>query len=276
MEEKVRKIYQKMKGFQLKSITVALGSMVILTIIISLFEGNPMPTMESDGWILEKMYLWIGVAVVAILYNWMWQMRTMQKMYQPFIELLNEKCDPLALKDITRYGMDYGMNLKGRGARSAFYYFEYNYILALNGTGAFEEAILYLEALWHSKHKMKSRDHLLLMVQLNNAADKNQKQEYFKLWEQIPPRMKKNPIWLAQLARMEDKPEAAIEILENCTVKRPLEKVGVHAGMGEAYVALGEYEKAKGHLLYVKEHGNTTFCRKRALEHLKKIEEQEV
>lgn len=274
MEELVREIYRKMKGFPAKSIAVALGSMAVLTAVISLFEGNPMPTMESDGWILEKMYLWIGVAIFSILYNWMWQLRTMQKMYQPFIELLNEKCDPLALKEITRYGMDYGMSQNGRGARSAFYYFEYNHILALNGIGAFEEAILYLEALWQSKHKRKNRDRLLLMMRLNEAADKKNTQEYFKLFEQIPMQMKKNPIWLAQLARMEDKPEAAIEILENCTVKKPLEIVGVHAGIGDAYMALGEYEKAKGHLLYVAEHGNTTFCRKRALEDLKKIEEQ--
>lgn len=274
MEEKVREIYQKMKGFQLKSTAVALGSMAVLTAIISLFEGNPMPTMESDGWILEKVYLWILVAILSILYDWMWQLRTMQRMYRPFIELLNEKCDPLALKEITRYGMDYGMNQKGRGARSAFYYFEYNYVLALNGIGEYQEGILYLEALWQSKHKMKNRDRLLNVLRLNLAAEENNKQEYFELCKQLPAKMKKNPIWLAQMARMQDKPEAAVEILENCTVKRPLEILSVHAGMAEGYVEMGNYEKAKGHLCYVVEHGNTTVYRRKALEHLKKIEEQ--
>lgn len=273
METLVKEIYAKMTYSKIKSVLVALSSMAVFTVLISLFEGNPFPTYESDGWILEKTYLWIAVALLSILYNWMWQLRLFQRMYRPFIELLNEQCDPQSLREAARYGMDYGMSLTGRGARSAFYYFEQNYILALNALGEFEEAILYLEALWQSKQKLRMRDYLLRLIQLNDAAEKKDKVRYFELCEKIPPRLRKNPTWLAQLARMQGKYEAAIEILEHTVVKRQLEKVAVQAGLAECYLELGNAEKAKEHFQYVIEHGNTTLYRRKALEMMKKMEE---
>lgn len=279
MEEQIKQFYAKMKYLAPKSMVVALATMALVTLFISIFEGNPFPhegealffTYWDDGWILNKTYLWVLTCLISILIEWGWQIWYLRRLNKPFTCLLDEQCDPVALRWVTMYGMNYGRNLRTSGEKSAFYFFEYAYVTTLNALGEYEEAIRYLENEWQSQRKNKIRNRLLILLKLNDAVMKEDKVRYMKLCEEVPAALKNNSTRMAQYEQMQGNYSKAIEILSAARGKELYVQVSIHYGLAKCYLKLGNRMAAREHLEFVMEHGNTTYYKKFALEEIEKL-----
>lgn len=270
MEEQIKKIYAKMKYLNIEAIIMGLGCIVMLTVFVSVFEGNPLPNDVTDGWILEKTHLWIWVALMSVVMERIWLGKYIKNLYQPFISLLEDKCDPVALRWAAQYAVNYGV--QNHESRAAVYYFEHQYIMALNALGEFSEAVRYLQKSWVSEKQNKIRDRWLLVARLNEASENGHVGVYMRIWETLPSVMKKNIEVQAQMLQLQGKYEEALKLFQMMRGKKLFSQVSQQGSIAECLVKMGRGEEAREYLEFVIAHGNTTVYKKNAIRDKEKLE----
>ena len=272
MEEQIKKIYSQMKRLTAEAIFMGLSCIIMFTIFVSIFEGNPLPNVVEDGWILEKPHLWIWVAIMSVILERLWLGKRVKNIYHPFISLLEDKCDPVALRWGTQYAIGYGR--EHNESKSAIYYFEHQHIMALNALGEFSEAIHYLQHSWVSENQNKIRDRWLMVARLNEASERGHVGLYMRIWNELPPAMKKNIEVQAQMLQLQGKYEDALKMFQMIRGKKLFTIVSQQAGIAECLVKMGRGEDAREYLEFVLQNANTTVYKQNAIRDLERLEDR--
>lgn len=208
---------------------------------------------------------------MSVMMERMWLGKYIKNLYQPFISLLEDKCDPVALRWASQYAVNYGV--QNNESKAAIYYFEHQHIMALNALGEFTESIRYLQQSWVSKKQNKIRDRWLLVARLNEASENGHVGVYMRIWETLPSVMKKNIEVQAQMLQLQGKYEEALKLFQMMRGKKLFSQVSQQGSIAECLVKMGRGEDARDYLEFVIAHGNTTVYRKNAIRDMEKLEE---
>ncbi len=226
--------------------------------------GNLATNASSDWWQKEATS-WILITIVAYVIGTIWDTRYVTRCFAPCYDFLYKECDVYKLMDVTQTGIEYGIANQKKSDGFSLNYFETLYVVALNTNWEYEKALSYLAGEWKSDRNANYKN-VLLRTKMGMACQEQKREEYLKLYNELPERFQRDPLYAAQKKQIQGAYQEAVKILKKVKRKSIFKKVQDAYILAGCYVKLGLKDEAKEYLEYVIDNGNALVYKQAAVQ----------
>ncbi len=279
MTDLVKRIYQNQKKGKKKYIIIALGVYFCMIVMISLFQGSPLPykeqkvflEAEQSGWIITKLYLLIVCAVLGLAAGYGYIFISMLRDFNRIDSVMNKKCDVKAYLEGMKYAISFGKTLKFKGyQKTVFLLMQQRYVLALTAALELNNAEEYLKVDWYGKKNNRLFNRCQINLWLAKTYQDQEVKAFYEIYKKAPAVFQKNVIVKAKGLILKEQYDECLVLLNTGVSNLLYREVIRYYLMGQCYDALDNIESAAECMKYVAKHGNTMPCKNNAKEWLVK------